>query len=245
MGLSRDDLNPKLLHAEYAVRGPIVQRAQELEEQGREIIYCNIGNPQALQQRPLSYLRQVLSLLEYPELLQRSEVRSWFPRDLLERAREILRLHPHGTGAYTQSIGLPFVRQAVADFIRKRDGIPAEKNHIILTDGASKGAQSVLLGLLRGPEDGVMIRFRNTPCTVHRLHCMEDARSVTIWMRMIVGASGKKPLSRAFAMRGNGDSSGRTRCHQSGKPDGRRPDGKTHQDGHRVCQAERTCSHRR
>ena len=41
------DLNRRLLDAEYAVRGPIVIQAQQLEEQGKKIIYCNIGNPQA------------------------------------------------------------------------------------------------------------------------------------------------------------------------------------------------------
>ena len=37
--ITKDSLNPHLLRAEYAVRGPIVQRAQQLEEQGRKIIY--------------------------------------------------------------------------------------------------------------------------------------------------------------------------------------------------------------
>jgi len=41
-----------VLATEYAVRGPIVARAQELEKQGREIIYCNIGNPQSLDKSP-------------------------------------------------------------------------------------------------------------------------------------------------------------------------------------------------
>ena len=58
--ISLKDLNPNVLRAEYAVRGPIVERAQKLEAQGRKIIYCNIGNPQALKQRPLTYLRQLL-----------------------------------------------------------------------------------------------------------------------------------------------------------------------------------------
>ena len=158
-----DRLNPNVLQAEYAVRGPIVDRAQELEEQGRKIIYCNIGNPQALQQKPLSYVRQILSLLEYPDLLNKPAVVSEFPRDIVARARMILQEHPHGTGAYTQSAGIPFVRRAVAEFIRKRDGIPADGNHIVLTDGASKGAQSVLLALLRRPTDGVMIPIPQYP----------------------------------------------------------------------------------
>jgi len=161
--VSRDRLNPRLLNAEYAVRGPIVLRAQQLEEQGRKIIYCNIGNPQALKQRPLSFLRQLLSLLEYPELLNHPDTLKLYPVDIVERARSILAKHPHGTGAYSQSPGIPFIRQAVADFINKRDGIPADREHVILTDGASKGAQAVLTALLREPTDGFMIPVPQYP----------------------------------------------------------------------------------
>lgn len=157
------ELNRNLLEAEYAVRGPIVIRAQQLEEQGRKIIYCNIGNPQALKQKPLSYLRQALSLLEYPELLNRPDALKGYPGDIIERVKRILKLHPHGTGAYSQSTGIPFVRQAVAEFIQKRDGIPSNKDHIILTDGASKGVQAVLTALLKGRNDGWMIPIPQYP----------------------------------------------------------------------------------
>ena len=51
--ISINDVNPNLLEAQYAVRGKIVIRAQELENQGKKIIYCNIGNPQALKQKSL------------------------------------------------------------------------------------------------------------------------------------------------------------------------------------------------
>ncbi|MGA9116426.1 MAG: aminotransferase class I/II-fold pyridoxal phosphate-dependent enzyme [Bacteroidota bacterium] len=157
------DLNPRLARAEYAVRGPIVQRAQELEAGGRKIIYCNIGNPQALKQRPLTYLRQILSILEYPEVLTRPSLRGEFPRDIVARAGDLLSLHPHGTGAYTQSPGILAVRRAVAEFIARRDGIPADGSSVIMTDGASKGAQSVLMALLKNPGDGVMIPIPQYP----------------------------------------------------------------------------------
>jgi aspartate/methionine/tyrosine aminotransferase len=158
-----NNLNPNLLKAEYAVRGPIVIRAQQLEEQGRKIIYCNIGNPQALKQKPLSYIRQTLSLLEYPELLHKPEILTLYPKDLVERAKMILEKHPHGTGAYSQSAGIPFIRKAVAEFIEKRDGIPASRDHIILTDGASKGVQATIMALLRRPNDGFMIPIPQYP----------------------------------------------------------------------------------
>jgi alanine transaminase len=161
--LRKKDLNPRLLVAEYAVRGPIVQRAQELEAEGKKIIYCNIGNPQALKQQPLRYLRQALSLLENPALLDIPEVTSSYPGDIVARVRKLLEKHPPGTGAYTQSPGIPFIRQAVADFITQRDGIAADKDHIILTDGASKGAQAALMALLSSPGDGIMIPIPQYP----------------------------------------------------------------------------------
>jgi aspartate/methionine/tyrosine aminotransferase len=161
--ITRDNLNLNLLKAEYAVRGPIVIKAQQLEEQGKKIIYCNIGNPQALKQKPLTYLRQILSLVEYPELLAHAGSLKLYPKDVVEKAQSIMVRHPHGTGAYSQSAGISFIREAVADFIQKRDGIASDRDHIILTDGASKGVQSALLALLKNPNDGVMIPIPQYP----------------------------------------------------------------------------------
>ncbi|HLX12913.1 MAG TPA: aminotransferase class I/II-fold pyridoxal phosphate-dependent enzyme [Bacteroidota bacterium] len=157
------DLNKNLLDAEYAVRGPIVTRAQQLEEEGRKIIYCNVGNPQALQQKPLTFIRQMLSLLEYPELLNLAETKMHYPVDVVQRAKAILAKHPHGTGAYSQSAGIPFIRQAVADFIARRDDIPTKKEQIILTDGASKSVQAALIALLKNPNDGFMVPIPQYP----------------------------------------------------------------------------------
>jgi aspartate/methionine/tyrosine aminotransferase len=157
------NINTRLIEAQYAVRGKIVLRAQELEEKGKKIIYCNIGNPQALKQKPMTYIRQVLSLLEYPELINKPEIQKLYPKDLIERAKFILEKNPTGTGAYTQSAGITFIRQAIAEFIQKRDGIPSDKDRIILTDGASKGVQSVLTVLLKNENDGVMIPIPQYP----------------------------------------------------------------------------------
>lgn len=161
--LTVKDLNPNLLKAEYAVRGPIVDRAQQLEKQGKKIIYCNIGNPQALKQKPITYIRQILSLMEDPVLLDNLDVRRLYPPDIIERSKLLHQLLPHGTGAYTQSAGIPFVRKAVAEFIQKRDGIPADEKHIILTDGASKGVQAVITALMKKPSNGFMIPIPQYP----------------------------------------------------------------------------------
>ena len=157
------NVNSKLLEAHYAVRGKIVNRAQELEAQGRKIIYCNIGNPQALKQKPLTFVRQVLSLVEYPVLMARPGAAELFPADVVKRAKMILEKTPGGMGAYTQSAGLPFVRKAVADFINRRDGIPVDPNRIILTDGASKGVHAAFTMLTNKETDGYMIPIPQYP----------------------------------------------------------------------------------
>jgi aspartate/methionine/tyrosine aminotransferase len=162
MVLRLEDVAPQVRETEYAVRGPIVARAQELERAGREIIYCNIGNPQSLGQRPLTWVRQVLSLVEWPELLDLAPA-GLFPADVAETAREILRGTQHGVGAYSESKGYRFVRAAVADFIQRRDGIPADPDAIFLTDGASKGVQAVLRLIINGPEDGILIPIPQYP----------------------------------------------------------------------------------
>jgi aspartate/methionine/tyrosine aminotransferase len=58
---------------------------------------------------------------------------------------------------------MPFVRQAIAKFIEERDGIPADENQILLTDGASKGVHAVLTALLTKPSDGFMIPIPQYP----------------------------------------------------------------------------------
>jgi aspartate/methionine/tyrosine aminotransferase len=157
-----EDIGRAVREAEYAVRGPIVARAQELERQGRKIIYCNIGNPQSLGQRPITWVRQVLALAEYPELLDRAPA-GLFPEDVVAMARSVLARSPHGLGTYTESKGFRFVREAVAEFIRARDGTAADPEAIFLTDGASKGVQSVLRILISDERDGIMIPIPQYP----------------------------------------------------------------------------------
>jgi aspartate/methionine/tyrosine aminotransferase len=156
-------VNSRLLKAHYAVRGKMVIRAHELEGQGKKIIYCNIGNPQALEQKPVTFVRQVLSLLEYPRLLELPAAARVFPADVIARAKMILKELPHGTGAYTHSAGIPFIRKAVAEFISRRDGIPADMNRILLTDGASKGVQAVFTLLTNKKTDGYLIPIPQYP----------------------------------------------------------------------------------
>lgn len=68
--LTRDTIDPAVVAAQYAVRGAIPLRAEELRDELTfddhehpfdTVVSCNIGNPQQLDQRPLTFLRQVSS----------------------------------------------------------------------------------------------------------------------------------------------------------------------------------------
>ena len=91
--LNGETINQAVVAAEYAVRGPIVVQAQQLEkalERGvalpfDKVVYCNIGNPHSLGQKPVSYYRQVLAAIECEGL------DGAFPADVVARANEYKR----------------------------------------------------------------------------------------------------------------------------------------------------------
>ena len=177
-------VNQNILEMEYAVRGPIPQRAAVLKSEGKTIIPCNIGNPQALGQAPITYYRQVLSLVEEPSKIQRErQLKALFEESpasdlkeddfisdyVLDLSEEILAKTGTGMGAYTESKGMRFIREAVANFIDTRDDIAAtgapaaDPEKIFLTTGASGGVKAVIDLLIAGPDDGIMIPIPQYP----------------------------------------------------------------------------------
>ena len=170
--LSLNNINQQVLTAEYAVRGPIVLRSAQIKAQLASdpsslpfdnVLACNIGNPQAVGQQPISFNRQVHALMTCPDLLASPEAAKIFPADAIARAKEYLTSVPEGVGAYSESQGFAIVRQQVADFIAERDGVPANPKDIFLTDGASKGVEFILKLMLRGSSDGVLVPIPQYP----------------------------------------------------------------------------------
>ncbi|KAK5682863.1 alanine transaminase, partial [Elasticomyces elasticus] len=87
-----------------------------------------IGNPQQLDQKPITFFRQVASILENPALLdaqEEFEKSLSYKSDVFERARKLLK-DVKSVGAYSQSQGAPGIRQSVAGFFERRDGYPAD-----------------------------------------------------------------------------------------------------------------------
>lgn len=126
--LNIDNINPHVREAKYAVRGELAVRSEEFRaalQNGtanlpfKQVISANIGNPQQLDQKPLTFFRQVLSLLENPELLEKGDVlvnQLGYKPDVLERAKKLL-ASVGSVGAYSASNGAPVIRQSVADFL--------------------------------------------------------------------------------------------------------------------------------
>ncbi len=172
-------VNRDILAMEYAVRGAIPARAAAMAAAGRHVIWCNIGNPQALGQRPITWYRQVLSVAEDHARLARE--RTWaaqpspapdffaLPDDVLDTAAHFLDAIGTGMGAYTDSTGPRFIREAIAAFIDARDnvtpehGLPADPDQIFLTNGASEGAKYLLEMLIDDPADGILIPVPQYP----------------------------------------------------------------------------------
>lgn len=174
--LCLEDLNENVLRAKYAVRGKIPQKAEELKNQlARDpkslpfdkIINANIGNPQQLDQKPLTFYRQVLSLLQNPDMLEeipREQLSQIYKPDAIDRAARLLSNIGGSVGAYSHSQGVYGFRKTVADFITKRDGgEEAYAEDIFLTAGASAAVSYILSILCRGPQTGVLIPIPQYP----------------------------------------------------------------------------------
>lgn len=130
--LNIDNINPHVKAAKYAVRGELAVRSEEYRAklkkgEGKDlpfesVISANIGNPQQLDQKPITFFRQVASLLENPLLLDQEDVlinSLEYKPDVIERAKWLLS-EVKSVGAYSASQGAPGIRESVAKFIESR-----------------------------------------------------------------------------------------------------------------------------
>ncbi|XP_070604522.1 alanine aminotransferase 1 isoform X1 [Erythrolamprus reginae] len=180
--LTLESMNPHVRMVEYAVRGPIVARANQLKKELKqgvkkpftEVIAANIGDAQAMGQKPITFLRQVSALCMYPDLLECPD----FPEDTKQKARRLLTAcGGQSIGSYSASPGIELIRQDVAAFIQRRDGgVPSDPENIYLSTGASNAVVTILKLLVSGEgssRTGVMIPIPQYPlysATLAELH---------------------------------------------------------------------------
>jgi aspartate/methionine/tyrosine aminotransferase len=97
------------------------------------------------------------------------------PAPIVEAGIAALRAgHTH----YTDALGLPALREAIARFYDARWQVSVDPTHIVVTPGAS-GGLLLALGLLAGPGDEVLMADPGYPCNRHFARFC-DARAVTI-----------------------------------------------------------------
>lgn len=157
--LTIDNMNPVVKMLEYAVRGPLAVRASQIQKElstmknGKpfhEVIRANLGDCHAMGQRPITFIRQVLASISFPELLDDNR----FPNDVKSRARNILNACAGGSiGSYTNGEGIDMVRKHVAQYIERRDNVPSIYEDIFIFSGASVAIKTVI-ELMDGEQDG-------------------------------------------------------------------------------------------
>ena len=82
---------------------------------------------------------------------------------------------PGGLGAYSESQGALYVREAVARFIAERDGFPASASEVYLTDGASEAVKLCLQVCLRGPDDAILVPIPQYPLYAGSINLFEGS----------------------------------------------------------------------
>ena len=127
--LNINNINQHVVAAKYAVRGELAVKSEEYRAkfakgEGKDlpfdkVISANIGNPQQLDQKPITFFRQVLSLIEYPPLLDNEDVllnQLGYKKDVIERAKWLLK-QVGSVGAYSASAGAVGIKDSIAKFL--------------------------------------------------------------------------------------------------------------------------------
>ncbi|KAF2760345.1 alanine aminotransferase 2 [Pseudovirgaria hyperparasitica] len=193
LALTVENINQNIRKAKYAVRGELALKSEQYRAQLREggkndlpfdkIISANIGNPQQLDQKPITFFRRVASLLENPDLLEKEDVLTQhlgYKSDEIARAKWLLN-EVHSVGAYSASQGTPAIRESVAKFIEKRDGHPCSARDIYLSGGASSGVNTLLNTICAKPEVGLLIPIPQYPLYTASLAVL-NARCVPYYL---------------------------------------------------------------
>ena len=197
--LNVDNINQNVKRAQYAVRGELASRADTYRAKLKkghpptppdeaslpfdQVISANIGNPQQLDQKPITFFRQVLSILEYPTLLENEEALKGafgYKQDVIDRAKWLLS-EVKSVGAYSQSQGAPGIRESVARFIEERDGYASEPGNIFLSAGASSGVNTLMNVICATPETGILVPIPQYPLYTATLSVL-NARCVPYYL---------------------------------------------------------------
>lgn len=196
--LTINNINPHVKEAQYAVRGELAIKSEVYKSRLAKhpptppdedalpfdsVISANIGNPQQLDQKPITFFRQVLSLVEYPPLLENEAVlrdHLGYKQDVIDRARWLLK-EAKSVGAYSASPGVPAIKEKIAQFIERRDGFPSDPAMIYLSNGASGGVNTLMHVICGSSDTGILVPMPQYPLYTATLSVL-DAKCVPYYL---------------------------------------------------------------
>lgn len=171
--LNLDNVNQNIRNLEYAVRGPLVIKANQFNKELKEgktkpfksVISANIGDCQAMNQKPITFIRQMVACATDTSLLSSPDM----PNDVKEKVKEILSYcGGQSVGSYSDSCGVEIIRKHVANYIEARDeGVPSDWQNVFLSTGASQCVKTILSLVNQsrkpGKKVGIMIPIPQYP----------------------------------------------------------------------------------
>jgi len=145
--MNKNSIPKCVQEAEYAVRGAVAIRAGEIKKEIKEgkkfkfekLVPMHSGNPQALGQPPITFGREVLSIMTHHQLGQSVDF-GRYSKDAVDRAKYYYdNMDPQALGAYAgHTSGYDGVKNDVVDFIKRRDNIEINPANLFLSTGASE-----------------------------------------------------------------------------------------------------------
>uniref|UniRef100_A0A8C9XYM1 alanine transaminase n=1 Tax=Sander lucioperca TaxID=283035 RepID=A0A8C9XYM1_SANLU len=142
----------------------------------QQVIDVSSGDPHRAGMAPMSFVRQVLAVCLYPELLTEKSL----PLDARQRAQKLMGACSGGSvGSYSlTSCGIPCIQKSVAEFIMRRDGgVSSNPEDIIFSSGSQKTMVLHLLASGEGETQTGVLTPR--PCP-HTLPPLLDEAGVTL-----------------------------------------------------------------
>ncbi|KAM4629870.1 alanine aminotransferase 2-like [Polymixia lowei] len=124
------------------------QISQAAQKAFKDVVDVSSGDPHKAGVKPISFVRQVLAVCLYPELLHDENL----PLDVKLRAQKLLEACDGGSvGSYSASSGLLQVQHSVAEFISRRDaGVPSFFQNIFISSGSQRALMVIMKLLVSG-----------------------------------------------------------------------------------------------
>ncbi|XP_034038732.1 alanine aminotransferase 2-like [Thalassophryne amazonica] len=115
---------------------------QETRQPDKDVINLFWGDPHKAGLKPLTFVRQVLAVCVYPELMNSDKL----PVDVKHRAQEQLEECVGGSvGSYFDATGISQVTRSISEFISRRDGgVVSHPENIFSTAGSEMSLKSIL-----------------------------------------------------------------------------------------------------